>query len=322
LKQDVYEFKEAFKEKLLSYGVLKRTNGCWYRFKECPKCGDKKWHCYIKIDSNDDGPMGYNCFKCNSHGAVTREFIEAMGYINLNDMTLPKFIGGRRLNIGETISTKIPDMTVSDSDNIEMICEYVHSRVGRYPTLQELQAFHFVGNPRKYVTDYLGIDNIETVRNRYWFQMTNGNIIGRYKNDNTDMRWIKYKTTKCRNVGLYRISVPVDLYQPINIIISEGVMDSIGLYYNYAGCENNLYVSVMGKQYTKGLQYAIDRGIFGDSVSVRIMKDSDVPMDQMYIDWRMKSLFKKIEIYENHAAKDYGVTPELFDVHKVIDRRR
>jgi hypothetical protein len=36
----------------------------------------------------------------------------------------------------------------------------------------------------------------------------------------------------------------------------------------------------------------------------------------------MKSLFKKIEIYENHAAKDYGVIPELFDVHKVIDRRR
>ena len=322
MKQDVYEFKESFKETLVSYGVLKRTNGSWYRMKECPKCGDKKWHCYIKIDSNDDGPMGYNCFKCNSHGLVTKEFIEAIGYINLENITIPKFVGGRRLNIGETISTKIPDMTVMESDNIGMVCEYINSRVGHYPTLQELQSFHFVGNPRKYVTDYLGIDNIDCIKNRHWFQMTNGNIIGRYKNDNTDMRWLKYKTNKCRTAGLYRISIPIDLYQPINIIISEGVMDSIGLYYNYTGCENNLYVSVMGKQYIKGLQYAIDRGIFGDSVSVRIMKDSDVPMDQIYIDWRMRSLFKKIDIYENHASKDYGVTSDLFDVHKVFDRRR
>jgi hypothetical protein len=136
------------------------------------------------------------------------------------------------------------------------------------------------------------------------------------------MRWLKYKTNKCRTAGLYRISIPVDLYKPINIIISEGVMDSIGLYYNYTCCENNLYVSVMGKQYIKGLQYAIDRGIFGDSVSVRIMKDSDVPIDQIYIDWRMRSLFKKIDIYENNVSKDYGVTSDLFDVHKVFDKRR
>lgn len=322
MKQDVYEFKEAFKEKLLSYGVLKRANDCWYRMKDCPMCGDKKWHCYIKIDSNDDGPMGYNCFKCNSHGAVTKEFIESIGYIDIDNMVLPKFVGGRRLNIGETISTKIPDITVSDMDNIDNVCSYIESRVGVYPTLTDLQFFHYIGNPRKYVTDYLGIDNINTIRNRYWFQMTNGNIIGRYKNDDTDMRWLKYKTNKCKQLGLYRITIPVDLYQPINILISEGVMDSIGLYYNYEGCNNNIYISVMGKDYTKGIKYAIDRGIFGNTVSVKIFKDGNVPVEKIWIDNNVRGLFKRVDIYENITGKDYGVKPDELDIHKIINSRR
>ena len=320
MKKDVYEFKEAFKDKLLSYGQLKRANSNWYRLKECPMCGDKKWHCYIKIDSSDDGPVGYNCFKCNSHGMVDQKFIDAIGF--LDDMTIPKFVGGRKLNVGETISTKIPSMTVSDMDNIENVCKYIESRVGTYPTLTDLQFFHYVGNPRKYITDYLGIDNINVVRDRFWFQMTNGNLIGRYKNDDTEMRWLKYKTNRCKQTGLYRITIPVDLYQPINILISEGVMDSIGLYYNYGGCTNNIYISVMGKDYLKGIKYAIDRGIFGDSVSVKIFKDPEVPINSIWIDGNTRKLFKRVDIYENLSGKDYGVGPEDFDIHKIIDKRR
>ena len=317
---EVMKFKEAFKDRLLSYGQLRKASSGWYRLKECPKCGDKKWHCYIKIDSNDDGPMGFNCFKCNSKGIVDKKFIDAIGF--MDDIELPKFVGGRRLSIGETISTKIPDMTVSDMDNIENVCKYIESRVGVYPTLTDLQFFHYIGNPRKYVTDYLGIDNIETIRNRYWFQMTNGNIAGRYKNDDTNSRWIKYKTTRCKQSGLYRITIPVDLYQPINVIITEGVMDSIGLYYNYEGCSNNVYVSVLGSDYIKGIKYVIDRGIFGSSVNVKIFKDGDIPNNKIWIDPRMRKLFKSVDIYENLSGKDYGVKPEMLDIHKVFNARR
>lgn len=320
MKQDVYEFKEGFKEKLLSYGQLKRAGSAiQYRMKDCPKCGDMKWHCYLKIDSSSDEPILFHCFKCNSSGIVDQKFIEEIGILNLE---VPKFVGGRKLNIGETATTKLPSINVTDMDNIEGVCNYIESRVGVRPTLTDLQFFQYIGNPRKYVTDYLGIDHIDTIRNRYWFQMTNGNIIGRWKNDNNDMRWLKYKTNRCRQAGLYRISVPVDLYQDINVIITEGVMDAIGLYYNYQGCQNNIYVSVMSSNYNKGIQYAIDRGIFGDSVSIKIFKDSDVPTEKIWIDNNMRKLFKRIDIYENLSAKDYGVTPDMLDVHKIIDRRR
>lgn len=317
MKQDVYEFKEKLKETLESYGQLKRTNSTWYRMKECPKCGDKKWHCYICIDSSSDGPIGYNCFKCNSKGIVDQKFIDGIGFI---DITIPKFVGGRKLNIGETVSTKIPDMTVNDMDNIDGVCKYIESRVGVYPTLAELQFFHYIGNAKKYCTDYLGTDDIGVVRNRYWFQMTNGNIVGRYKDDNTNMRWLKYKTNKCKQKGLYKISLPVDLYQPINVLITEGVMDAIGLYYNYHGCDNNVYISVLGKNYIGGIMHAIDRGIFGDSVSIKIFKDSDVKTNSIYIDNNIRKLFKKIDIYENLSGKDYGVKPDEIDIHKIIIR--
>ena len=315
MKEDVRKFKEEFKGRLMSFGQLKRTNSNWYRLKECPMCGDRKWHCYIKIDSSDDGPVGYNCFKCNSHGMVDQKFIDAIGF--LDDLNVPKFVGGRKLNIGETVSSKVSNITVTDVDNVDRVCDYIESRVGVRPTLADLQFFQYVGNPRKYVTDYLGTEGINTLRNRFWFQMTNGNIIGRWKDDNTDMRWLKYHTTRVRQAGLYRINIPVDLYQPINVMITEGVMDAIGLFYNYRMFENNIYLSTMGKAYSKGLQYAIDRGIFGESVNIKIFKDADVPDDKIWIDRNMRQLFKKVDIYENLSAKDYGVKPELLDINPI-----
>ena len=152
MREDIRKFKEEFKDRLMSFGQLKRTNSNWYRLKECPMCGDTKWHCYIKIDSSDDGPVGYNCFKCNSHGMVDQKFIAAIGY--LDDLNVPKFVGGRKLNIGETVSSKVSNITVTDVDNVDRVCDYIESRVGVRPTLTDLQFFQYVGNPRKYVTDY------------------------------------------------------------------------------------------------------------------------------------------------------------------------
>lgn len=318
MKQEVYEFKESFKETLLSYGLLKRAgSNIQFRLKDCPKCGDRKWHCYIKIDSSDDGPMLFNCFKCNSHGIVDKAFIDGIGVLNTSNIVIPKFAGGRKLNIGTTISTKIPDISVTDMDNISGVCEYINSRIGHYPSLTELQYFHYIGNPRKYAMDYLGDDNISIIKNRLWFQMTNGNIVGRYTSD-AEPRWLKYKTTRCKQSGLYRITLPIDLYKPINVIISEGIMDSIGLFYNYHGCENNIYISVLSSDYRKGIKYAIDKGIFGESVNVKIFLDSDINPNRVMIDRNTQQIFRRIEIYQNSIDKDYGVQPDMLDIHKVV----
>ena len=257
MNKELYEFKEA----LLSTGLFKNVTGSsWRRLRECPFCGDSKWHMYVKIDLTTDDVVGYNCFKCNAHGYVNDKFLKSLNI----DLEIPKVVGGtKRISGDGGVSTKVPTVNVNEYDNIDGICRYINERVGHVPTLGELQAFQYVGNPKKYAMEYLGMDDINNIRNRFWFQMTNGNIIGRYGNDNTEMRWLKYHTNKCKSTGLYKIAVPIDLGLDINVMISEGVMDSIGLYYNYHGCTNNIYISVMGKDYVKGIKYILNKGIFG-----------------------------------------------------------
>ena len=313
MNQKVIEYKES----LLSRGGFRRVSTTQYRIQECPKCGDRKWHCYVKIDLSNDEPVLYKCFKCNSGGIVDDKFLE---FIGIDDISVPKFKFGRRLDVSETVSEKINSMTVVDGDDITGICDYINRKVGHYPSLTELQSFNYVGDPYKYTRDYLGTEGQSVLRNRYWFRLTNGNISGRWYNDEVEYRWMRYKSNRVKTVGLYKLNVPVDMYQPINVIIAEGVMDVIGLYYNYNGSTNNVYIGVMGKDYYRGIKYILDRGIFGHSVSIKIFKDSDVNEKDIYIDYNMKKLFKRVDIFENLMGKDYGVLPEELDIHKIIMR--
>ena len=316
MNKELYEFKE----KLLGTGLFKSVTGSnWYRVKECPYCGDIKWHMYVCINLSSDDAVGYNCFKCGSKGYMKQDFLK---YYNI-DLNIPVGVSGsRRIVADGNVSNKIPSVNVNENDNITGICNYTIERVGHNPTLGELQAFQYVGNPKKYAMEYLGIDDINNIKNRYWFQMTNGNIIGRWFNDNTEMRWLKYKTNKCKSTGLYKIAVPVDLGSEINVLICEGVYDSIGLYYNWHGTTNNIYISVMGKDYIKGIKYILNKGIFGKSVNILIFKDKDVDINKIFIPDVLRKMFKSVGIYENMLAKDFGVCENEYDICKVISRRK
>lgn len=306
-----------YKEKLLSSGLFRRVSNTQYRLQECPKCGDHKWHCYVKIDLNSDTPVLYKCFKCNCSGIVNESFLE---YIGLSDIKIPKFKFGKRISVSESVSSSIDmnALSVTESDDIIDVCNYINERVGHYPTLSELQSFNYVGNPLKYVQDYLGTEGQSVLKNRYWFRLSNGNITGRYHDDSTEMRWIRYKSSYIKTNGLYKINLPVDLYQPIDVIIAEGVIDIIGLYYNHpSGIRNKVYIGVMGRDYNRAIKYMIDRGIYGTSVSIKIFKDSDVDMDDIRIDYNIKKLFKRVDIYENSLGKDFGVLPSELDIARV-----
>jgi len=211
---------------------------------------------------------------------------------------------------------------VTKNDPINDISMYIQSRVGHYPTLTELQFFQYVGDPVRYAKEYLDNNNeislINKLKDRYWFRMTNGNIVGRHNKDIIKNRWMKYHSTLLTSKkGLYVIKLPFDSYKPINVYIAEGVMDVIGLYYNYIQ-ENNLYIATLGKNYIDGLYYLISMGIFGESVNVKIFKDSDVSLEKIIIDRHMKELFNRIDIYQNSMAHDYGVQPDLLDIEKII----
>ena len=76
-----------YKESLLSSGLFRRVSSTQYRVQECPKCGDRKWHCYVKIDLDSDCPVVFNCFKCNSSGIVDKSLL---AYIAMSHIPTPQ----------------------------------------------------------------------------------------------------------------------------------------------------------------------------------------------------------------------------------------
>ena len=307
----IVEFKEA----LLNTGLFKKTpsNPDQYRCKTCPFCGDMKWHMYVLIKVSDDTPVMYHCFKCNESGVMNKQWLDYFGL----DIHIPKQSYKKKLDVS-TVSTVVNQLSCCEQDEIRMVSKYIHDRVGEYPTLEQLQMFQYVGNPFQYVKEYLEpeIQSDYYLKQRCWFKLTNGNIHGRAYNKNEKMRWMRYQTKNCVGRGLYTMKEPIDLYKTINVCIAEGVMDVIGLYYHYP-INNAFHIAVLGKDYHVGIQHMLNMGVFGDSVCVKIFKDADVDLNRIRIDQNMKKLFKKIEVYQNTLASDYGVDENNMEIVKV-----
>lgn len=302
-----------YKQKLLDTGLFKRVSEGQYTCQVCPFCGDRKRHLYVLIKLTDDTPVLYNCFKCNSHGILNNKFLE---YFDISDIKIPR--GSYRKKIQESKASVDAVTTVSENDNIENVCNYIKSKVGHYPTLSELQYFQYLGNPNVYANEYLGMSlHTNVLKNRNWFRLTNGSIAGRWYNDNHSCLWKKYSPKNVDTRALYTMKIPFDLYQPINVYIAEGIMDVIGLYYNHTR-DNNIYIASLGKGYVSGLEHLISVGIFGDSVNVKIFKDSDVKKSDIRIDNNLRKLFNHIDIYQNTIGHDYGLLPDKIEIHKCV----
>ena len=304
-----------FKEALLNTGLFKKTpsNPDQYRCKSCPFCGDQKWHMYVLIKVSDDTPVMYHCFKCNESGVINKQW---MDYFEL-DIKIPKQSYRKKLDIGK-VTTVLNQPSCCEQDDLRMIQDYIEYRVGRIPTLEELQMFQYIGNPFQYVKEYLEpeIQSDYYLRQRCWFRLNNGNIHGRAYNQKEKMRWMRYQTKNCVGRGLYTMKEPIDLYKPINVCIAEGVMDVIGLYYHYP-IGNAFHIAVLGKDYHVGIQHMLNMGVFGDSVCIKIFKDADVDLNRIHIDKNIRRLFKKIEIYQNTSDSDYGVTEDKTEIVRV-----
>lgn len=307
-----------YKEMLISSGYFRSVDGSSEYRCNCPYCGERKQHMYLKIDIRSGDPVVYHCFKCGVKGILNDKMLNMMGMENIQ---LPTNVNHfKRLDIEETVSDKMV-MTCDEHDDIHRIQQYIFERVGYYPTLSQLQEFQFVGNPFMYTKTYLGYDERINLKQRNWFRLTNGNIIGRTDNDNTEMRWLRYKSSRIKSAGIYSIKNGFDICKPITVCISEGIMDSIGLYYQNISNNSVVFVSVLGKNYQRGIEYILSKGIFGKSVNICIFKDPDVKPNSIYIDKNLKRLFNKVELYENVKGYDYGVKPELIEIKKIINWR-
>lgn len=303
-----------YKEQLLNTGIFRRVNASQYTC-QCPFCNDNKRHMYVLIKMTDSTPVLYNCFKCNSHGKMNRKFLEFFG---IDTITIPRTSHRKRIESSTKVSGTLKHVLVDEKDVTVGVCEYIQSRVGHYPNLDDLKKFQYVAKPDEYVREYLQLDKHVKYDGRCWFRITNGSIVGRrYVDDGVGHSWMKLHATNVIGRGLYKINAAVDLYKPINVCIAEGVMDVIGLYYNYPN-ENNVYIACLGRDYGAAMNHLVSLGIFGNSVNVKIFKDSDVDLNSIRIDQYLKMLFNRVDIYQNMMDHDYGVLPDKLEIQKCI----
>lgn len=301
---------KSFKLKLLDTGLFKKVSSKGqYVCKTCPFCGDTKSHMYVLIRLDDDTPVVYNCFKCPAHGLMSEEFLN---YFGIDNLQIPKIQGKRRINQHNSNESVELISEERDGSMLDIARDYIQYRVGVTPSIGDLKSFQLIGNPADYLNTYLG--GYCNTKNRVWFRLSNGYMIGRsYEKSENGMRWKKFTGERDYGNGIYIIRKPVDTHQTINLCIAEGVMDCIGLYY-HERLNNAVYMACLGRDYGLCMMHAIRMGVFGDSVNVRIYKDSDV--DFVKIKNVYQKMFKKIDIYRNSIGKDYGVTADGIEIEK------
>ena len=303
-----------FKRKLLETGIFRKANGeGQYKCDSCPYCGDMKKHMYVLIKQSDDTPVLYHCFKCTKSGVMDETFLSYYGI----ELEIPKMKGIKRIRPGN-MNGVVQNLELfhmeRDVDMIGIARDYILKRVGVMCSLDDLKSFRVIGNPFEYARDYLGGD-YKGLKGRIWFGLTNGNMIGRSMNDDGKYdRWKKYNGRQ-NEKGMYMIKNQIDSFNTIYVCIAEGVMDCIGLYY-HGGIDNGMYLGCLGRDYVSAIKHVIDMGIFGDSVCVRIYKDSDV--DFVKIPNIYRKLFKSIDVYQNAIGKDYGVHGQCIQIEKCV----
>lgn len=305
-----------FKEELISTGIFKRVHTFQYKCKMCPYCDDAKYHCYVIIKMDDITPVMYNCKKCNKGGWMNYKFLE---YYGINDIKIPKFKGKNTVRKrGKNKGIEL----IKDEVDCSFVKNYISKRLKvDNITNEELTWFQYIVNPFLYVVEDRGVANTPNLREyfnkekRHWFCLSNGNIIGRNEDDKDG--WLRFKGMNTdEGKALYIIKKPFDPCEKINVYISEGIFDSLGLYMLF-GREsyNNVFISVLGRDYEKGIDYMIDSGIFGDHIHIKICKDNDV--GRIYIDRFKRMMFGSVSIYQNMNGKDYGDDIHNIDFNKI-----
>ena len=309
---------KTFKEELLKSGIFRKVSTAYqYRCQYCPYCGDARYHLYVKIKTDDDSPVVYNCKKCNASGYINQRFLE---YYGLEDLKIPRFNGGfhgGKIDNGK-ISVKEKKYVIDENVNCDDVLEYIGGRLGIVMNMDDLKVCQYMWNPYGYAKSVLGFyGGTRFFEERCWFKLTNGGIIGRYMgNDDSVMRWKQCKTNKLIGGGLYQLSLPVDTGKEINAVITEGIMDGIGMW-KHGGVDNGVYISCMGSDYERGIEHLIDLGLFGDTVNVGVYVDGDVDIQKLWFDKYLMMLFKHVDIYRNTLEKDYGVKGDLINIERV-----
>lgn len=340
--------KEDILERLKENRSFHRTSLSQYAMR-CCLCGDSrkdpsKTRLYFKINTNDESPILYMCFNCDSYGILTPDMLRSMDiydpHINSRLVSFNKeSTKAIRKKLGcandSKLNVKVP-IPEHNQSNINKL-KYVSKRLGIDFTFDELVKLKCVFSLKEFVylnnISKLTVANQRaiTLNNDYVGFLTVNNEFINFRDitNKNKLRYDKYTivpdlpdTTK-----MYIIPTKFDLLttNEVNVNICEGVFDALGIYYhiNNEKSVDNLYIAVCGSGYMNVIKYIVKLGLIGDNVTINIFSDSD---RNKYFYNKVfgyaSSWFGCINLYYNTLEKDYGVTKDKINLVKYVIKQK
>ena len=351
------QIKESFIESLYTLcnsrgDYIKQVNDREYRTR-CPFCGDSQsnlntGHMYIRVGLDDNLPILFNCFKCQSHGVVNSEFLMTIGMedndLNSNISMMNKNADsiGSEQYFTNTESILYFDYKLPEVKRNKKI-EYIEKRLGIHLSDDDMKKFKIITSLKEFfilnkIKELLvPVEIANNIEENYVGFLTLGNsyILFRDITNTQKYHWIKYPITQesKKSKAVYFIENQVDIFSKeiIEINLAEGIMDIISAAKNL-GTDNstNINVGVCGKYYLGALQPLIDMGYIGDNVNINIFADNDEKFNDSKNNQpitvetfkrtfhSIQYLFGKITVDYNTIDKDIGVQKDRIHLQEYV----
>lgn len=311
--------------------------------KKCHLCGDShnssSRHMYIGVNKNS-GLISYNCFKCNSAGIVTPQFLRDMGCY---DYGIIKAIGdynesrlrdpsNQWVRSVESAHIYTPIMVYRNDDTTNLYkLGYINSRIGTNLSIRDLPNLKIALN----LYDYLNANNVDRLTrhpdivsqlDRYFVGFVSSD--GSYVNlrrivqegvvaENADRRYIQYnvfgKVDNSTRFFVLPEIVNTCNQNGIDIYITEGPFDALSvklnILQNRTDIGQTIVSAVCGSSYINLVKYFLQMYGF-INVRFHVCPDADVENYKIY---RIKDFLVPlgIPVYMHRniypGEKDFGV---------------
>lgn len=311
------------------------------RCQYCPDSKDKRHgHFYISIPQNENEPSLFNCYKCHSSGVVTNKTLLEWGIYDYNVgidiinhnkkiMSNPKNF---YMNNNIKYNIKYTNITIDDLSKYKL--DYINKRLGLNLSFDDCIRFKIVLN----LNDIIFENNLKYTRDGRVVELLDNSFIGFLSSNNAflnmrrivekelpfglNKRYVNYNLfNKIDNTHrFYIIPTNIDLLQPINLHISEGPFDTLGIYFNLRNCinDNSVYSNIGGSGYKGIIKYFINT-LKIPNININIYPDSDIDNYILY------DILKFIEPFDincnfirNEIGKDFGVRKDQMKPIKII----
>lgn len=299
----------------------------------CRFCGDSQSdrnakHLYVSLGSADKPPV-YNCFKCGSHGLLSKRVLEdivdtiddneLVSTLNgaLSTYSKKHRIFGNNMVFNVRLNYNNPDAL----DDVKL--GYINRRLGLNLGYKDLIANKIALNLQNLIIDNriqeLTRDERSVVELGESFlgflSMNNGYVtmknlrpgkVSKY----VDHKYVDYPLFKSESNSRRFYSIPTQLNlidpTPIKVHIAEGCFDMLGIFYHVCGGNRyqNLYINCGDKAYNNVIKMLLkDYGLI--NCEFYLYPDNDVDTRDIYAD----TFGRPLHIIRNRypGEKDFGV---------------